>query len=218
MMTSSVASNRLPPSPSLYSPSDKAMVFLTSSTDARKSASQPFYYPSKLQSSMNWWANNGPFALDTQRWITSEPNEEENDPLNLTIDESASPVKDSVDKRQLSSISNNHHQTSDPRHHFDICFVSYDVKYIGRQYYPRYIETASCQNHMQANSRIHCVPIPYHVQVLTRRTEDDPDDDETHRNALPEGLKDWRFVHIKVNVGCHCTVAAPAGEGGVHEE
>lgn len=112
-----------------------------------------------------------------------------------------------LDKR----MANHYSDPSDQRHHFDICFVSFDLKDLGHHFYPRYIETANCRNHMPATlkDRLNCVPIHYNVQVLTHRKDTDPEDGP-RGNGLPESLKDWRFVHIPVNVGCHCTVLGSA--------
>lgn len=108
-------------------------------------------------------------------------------------------ISDSVDKR------NNHSPRPPTHHHWDICYVSYDIRDLGHHFYPRYIETANCNNHLpeKLQQHIKCAAIHYHVQVLTQRKDSDPVEDN-QRSTLPDSLKEWRFVSIPVNVGCHC--------------
>lgn len=119
----------------------------------------------------------------------------------------------SVDKRNSNNFLDPFHQhhntvgSSDSHHHFDVCYGKYGMKDLGQNFYPRFIGTANCRNVMPANLQdlVECTPIQYHVQVLTRRQETHNEHDASRSN-LPESLRDWRFVHVPVNVGCHCSI------------
>lgn len=219
-MIASVHPNRLP---SIYSPPEKTDLLL-------QQAHAQFFSPQKPRY-INW-ASSGPLQSES-RQIIAEPKDDDRtvavdinqslDPIAVYYDEYISPApKETVDKRMASSYQepftardnpNNrhyHHQASaESGHTFDICLGSYAIKDLGHHFYPRFIETTNCPDPESSHHRIKCEHIKYHVQVLTQRKDTDPED-STHRSALPESLRDWRFVHIAVNVGCHCTIQGNA--------
>lgn len=212
--TSVQTANRLIP-PSVHGPSQASpWAFLSSSTSPSNpqpnpDSSPPFYAPSKQLALGNWKPPS--FPLDTQQQsdlvLISYKLNPSIDPMDFTEDEQMDTFKEPESRR----VARNHHQHQHPNqdqlgHHFDVCVVSYDLKDLGSEVYPRYIQTANCRNQLPPNLQDHiiCKPIHYNVQVLTQRKSTDPEDG--YRNSLPEELKDWRFVHVPVNVGCHCTV------------
>lgn len=217
-MIASVHPNRLT---SIYSPPEKTLLLQQAQTQLF-SPQKPRY--------LNW-ANSGPLQSES-RQIISEPKDDERtvavdinqslDPIDVYYDEYISSApKETIDKRMASSYqepfsakdNHNHHYhhqtTADSGHSFDICLGSYAIKDLGHHFYPRFIETTNCPDPESSHHRIKCEHIKYHVQVLTQRKDTDPED-STHRSALPESLRDWRFVHIAVNVGCHCTIQGNA--------
>lgn len=144
-----------------------------------------------------------PFEWNLSKYLVDNRREELNAIDNE--DNAASKGYSSVDKRL--HITEPKTSSIPQRNHWDICFVSYQVRDLGHHFYPRFIETANCNTHLPPNLQRHikCAAIHYHVQVLTQRKDTDPvEDEDTHRLPLPDSLKDWRFVSIPVNVGCHC--------------
>lgn len=157
-----------------------------------------------------------PFPLPLESPSSSRPREPQ--PLSSDIESEATAFKNELETNAVdgySSVDKRLHLDPKPapkHHHWDICFVSYDVQDLGYQFYPRYIETANCNNHLPPNLQQHikCAGIRYNVQVLKQRRDTDPVEDEDRNSSslpLPESLKDWRFVSIPVNVGCHCSIS-----------
>lgn len=233
-MIASVHTNRLP---SIYSPTsatDKSLLFMARSP-APDAQDQPPFYPqlptlfstdpsnnidNRLRDNSAFGLNQYNDKSNEQIIVGDDLNLSNNNNIEILENQNDEPSSASMTKRIarnqiLPNTHHNHQHTNninlDPSSsssHFDVCFVSYEVKDLGHHFYPRYIESADCKPHMPPalEHRIKCVPIHYHVQVLTQRKDSDPEDTAQGSSNLPESLKDFRFVLIPVNVGCHCSV------------
>nr|ADO51754.1 prothoracicotropic hormone preproprotein [Culex pipiens]ADO51755.1 prothoracicotropic hormone preproprotein [Culex pipiens] len=91
------------------------------------------------------------------------------------------------------------------------CQTKYELLDLGYTHFPRYIVNAICQNR-NINSRkcwrgSRCKEIPYKVRVLTRRSEEDSNEQDHHATLLPETLRDfWRFRTVTIAAACQCSI------------
>ncbi|XP_055615039.1 uncharacterized protein LOC129761347 [Toxorhynchites rutilus septentrionalis] len=91
------------------------------------------------------------------------------------------------------------------------CQTKYELLDLGYTHFPRYIVNAICLDR-NFNSRkcwrgSRCREIPYKVRVLTKRSEDEPGEQDNYSALLPEPLRDlWRFRTVTIAAACQCSL------------
>ncbi|XP_056640276.1 prothoracicotropic hormone-like [Diorhabda sublineata] len=84
------------------------------------------------------------------------------------------------------------------------CNMRFQPIDLGREYYPRYLQTGICQPN-SCNKFQQCVERKYKIKVLRKR--EIKDGEESMYSSLPKPLRDfWVAETIPVGVACDCVV------------
>ncbi|XP_072398815.1 uncharacterized protein [Diabrotica undecimpunctata] len=93
------------------------------------------------------------------------------------------------------------------------CEMNFQQVDLGREYYPRYVQTGICQSN-SCDKFYQCIEKVYKIKVLRKREA--KDGEETLSSGLPKPLRDfWVAETVPVGVSCECVLDLQSFPDGV---